>query len=602
MYKKFGILGGVLIILWSGTAICTTVVDLADPSVWKVKVNGYETDDGTGWDLARGDVNNDGYDDLIIGGHPGNGDKGKAYILYGRPSFSGIFNMTTDADVVIQTSESDRFGAAIDCRNINQDGYDDLFVGGYLGDGVGNSYRNWGEASIIWGELSLPGTINMPGDADVFLYLSKGTDANLHPHFGDRVTSGDINGDGDNDLVICAGGKDRIGESGSDAGMVTVIYGSGFSGNIDMTSQNDVCIYAPDPSDVATSGAMYEALAIGDVDNDGCDDIIWGLGLAKGENNAHPNAGELHIIFGSNSLSSIIDLKTYSHTVIYGQDADDYACELHKEMADINGDGYDDILVAAPGADGAGNSRPDCGEAYVIFGRATWPSVMKFENDADIIFYGKDPGDGIEKIIYSDWNWGGGEEFILGSPGGDGVGNLRSDCGEVSTLKVPLVSGTTVDLASASVNYLIIGEVSGDRLAGGILTLVTGKFEGSSSQRELAMGTFLHNNSKGAVYIIKEGESGVELEKEKRIWLINISPNPSYGVLNLEVHTQVNQPLKIDLYDLAGKVVKPVFNGVVRNELLLHLDFKGLSSGVYILKANEISKKVVLFERTTGKM
>ena len=63
---------------------------------------------------------------------------------------------------------------------------------------------------------------------------------------------------------------------------------------------------------------------------------------------------------------------------VFGADADDYSGATVSGAGDVNGDGYDDLLIGAFGADGLGNNRPSAGETYVIFGKAVSASELEF--------------------------------------------------------------------------------------------------------------------------------------------------------------------------------------------------------------------------------
>ncbi|WP_373503120.1 integrin alpha [Aestuariivirga sp.] len=122
-------------------------------------------------------------------------------------------------------------------------------------------------------------------------------------------------------------------------------------------------IYGADAGDflgTSVSGA-------GDVNNDGCDDIIVSAKNGDGVGNLETNAGEAYVIFGGANLQDIDLAKdtTWNGIVIYGADAYNTIGAV-SSAGDVNSDGIGDLVIDAPLAN---SSKPSVGEAYVIFGR-----------------------------------------------------------------------------------------------------------------------------------------------------------------------------------------------------------------------------------------
>ena len=120
-------------------------------------------------------------------------------------------------------------------------------------------------------------------------------------------------------------------------------------------------IDSSDRSGSAVSGA-------GDVNGDGIDDLIIGAPLA--DPNRNSRAGESYVVFGKNSgFSSLLNLRTLNGSngfVINGIDAGDDSGGTVSGAGDVNGDGINDLIIGADGADPNGNSR--AGESYIVFG------------------------------------------------------------------------------------------------------------------------------------------------------------------------------------------------------------------------------------------
>lgn len=133
---------------------------------------------------SAGDINGDGYSDIIIGANGYSSSRGRAYLYYGGP----VLNATSDINFIGELT-GDNFGCSVSSAgDYNCDGYEDILIGAY---GVLSSS---GKAYIYKGG-------EIPDDnADKFLNGHSAGDA-----FGYSVSScGDFNGDGNGDVVAGA--------------------------------------------------------------------------------------------------------------------------------------------------------------------------------------------------------------------------------------------------------------------------------------------------------------------------------------------------------------------------------------------------------------
>ena len=113
--------------------------------------------------------------------------------------------------------------------------------------------------------------------------------------------------------------------------------------------------------------------AAGDINGDGFDDLIIGAVQGDGPGNTRYNAGDSYVVFGhAGSFAAEIDLAAVATGaggfVIHGQDAADKSGFSVSSAGDVNGDGFDDLVIGAPDGDGPGNTRNDAGDSYVVFG------------------------------------------------------------------------------------------------------------------------------------------------------------------------------------------------------------------------------------------
>ncbi|MDP7136710.1 MAG: integrin alpha, partial [Candidatus Poseidoniia archaeon] len=286
---------------------------------------------------SAGDVNGDGYADVIVGAYfndDGGNAAGEAYVYHG--SSSGLSATPDWSDQGEASSDYDYFGYSVaSAGDVNGDGYADVIVGAYGNDGAGSAA---GEVYVY--SFGVNAVLTAWED-----WSDQGEAAN--DYFGVSVASaGDVNGDGYADVIVGAYGNDG---ADSAAGEAYVYYGSasGLSATPDWSDQGEA----------EDDYFGFSVASAGDVNGDGYADVVVGALYNDG---AGSNAGEAYVYHGSASgLSATPDWSDQ------GEAASDAFGVSVASAGDVNGDGYADVIVGANGNDGAGSAA---GEAYVYSG------------------------------------------------------------------------------------------------------------------------------------------------------------------------------------------------------------------------------------------
>lgn len=264
---------------------------------------------------GAGDANNDGFADVLIGAH-GNGGggvpaAGRAYLYSGSDgSLMSVFN---------GEATGDQFGWSVSgAGDVNNDGFTDVVIGTLVTGAAGRAYVYSGT------DGTLLHVFNGEAEGD---------------GFGESVSgAGDVNNDGYADLLIGSPGNSA---GGKDAGRVYVY--SGVNGTLLHVFTGSV---AHDQFGVSVSSA-------GDVNNDGFADLLVGTGAFDAGGGIHSNFGRAYVYSGANG--ALLHVFT-------GETAGDRIGRAVSGAGDVNGDGYADLVVSSTGSDAGG---PEFGAVFV---------------------------------------------------------------------------------------------------------------------------------------------------------------------------------------------------------------------------------------------
>ena len=339
----------------------------ADPA--NLTVTGESREELVGFSLAAADVTGDGLDDLIVGALWGNGPQGdrhhsgRAYVVFGSESLSGQRDFGTGGQDVIAygAGEDDRIGQGVAAGDVNGDGRADLVLAGTFADSL-NGQDAAGQTYVIFSPL--PPLIDIAaGDQSVTVY---GVDAG--DQFGHVVATGDVNGDGSDDLFLAAVSADGEGNALDLAGEAALVLGGpGLPDSLDLAAgEATALIYGAHRTD-----RLGRSAAVGDLDGDGLADLLIAAAGGDGDDGRRVDSGELFVLLATSGLEGVFMLPDRA-LVFQGVNAGDkLGSEVFGRMplvtADMDGDRRDEALVAAPRADGPDGDRRDSGEAYIVF-------------------------------------------------------------------------------------------------------------------------------------------------------------------------------------------------------------------------------------------
>jgi len=335
---------------------------------------------------TAGDVNGDGYSDLVLGkplfgSSPPQNQEGQVVVVLGSAAGPEL--------APAWTVESDQSGAQLGTSvapagDVNGDGYDDVIVGAPFFD---QGLADEGQARVYLGSaggLALaPAWALVGGAADAY--------------FGSAVASaGDVNGDGYGDVVVGAPGftDDEAGE-----GRAFLYLGSGAGLAL-------VPAWTADGNQ-PNAGFGSAVAGVGDVDGNGRGDVAVGL---PGMDVMVQDEGSVRLYSGTATGLTSAPIRTANGTAPFATLGASVAA-----AGDVNGDGYGDWIAGAPDLE---NGEVGEGGAFVFQGAGAGPkpaATSHVESNAA----GAELGAAV--AVAGDVNGDGFDDVFVGAPGFDGA-------------------------------------------------------------------------------------------------------------------------------------------------------------------------------------
>jgi len=419
--------------------------DIGGEIVESLGMLGEASSDQSGRSVASaGDVDGDGVDEIIVGAgwnDEGTSDAGKAYILelstiQDNAHYVALTDTTMD---LTGPNSAGQAGYAVSTAgDVDADGLDDFLVGAPgVDSGTGDTYLLLG-ASITDSDVSL-------STADhIFEGIYSGDASGIA-----LAGLGDVQGDGLDDFVIGASGRD---DSGTDSGAVYLVYGDIYTSTTTSLSTADLVLRG----EYANDNAGSSLASAGDVDGDGYMDLLVG---APYNDDAAGNTGKAYLVTGVDMITAgtSASLSIATHGFL-GEGVNDLAGTSVASAGDVDGDGLPDLLIGATGDDDGGTNA---GKAYLVLastvaGLGSNPSLA----DADYYFTGEAASDGAGAALagVGDVDGDGLDDFMVGASGNDDAG------AEAGAAYLLLGSSLSTSMSLASADSIFTGAAEGDLL------------------------------------------------------------------------------------------------------------------------------------------
>ena len=492
-------------------------------------IPGIDPGDASGTSVSYvGDINNDGFGDVVIGAPGASDGRGESYVVFGREDFPAFIDLTelngSNGFRLDGIANGDQAGVSVSSAgDVNDDGIADLIIGARGHDANGS---NSGESYVVLGRngsfarsLSLGSLNGSNGFAISGIGVGDGAGVTVSG-------AGDFNNDGVDDVIV--GSLSANKES-------YVVFGrrNGFASRINLSGLNGVNGVKLVGFEFDTVNFELEVDTLGDINGDGIDDIIIG------NNNASPNgqqrAGKSFVVFGQNSgfgpTLNVSQLNGNNGFVLNGSNALDISGTAVSGAGDVNGDGIEDLIIGASAVGGIGpnDPAPNSGESYVVFGRQGGFSPSLALNDLDGSNGFKIQVDAVNQRLgiavseAGDFNGDGIGDLLVGADQGGTIASGRSFVifgqrdGFDATFDVfrDLNSSTGLEITSSLNERQLLGSAvsaAGDVNGDGVDDIVVGARNANPGGKERAGESYVIFGNAVPAIDLNGDETGIDLD------------------------------------------------------------------------------------------
>lgn len=334
----------------------TSIIDFSQ-NEYDVKINGGRTGESLGGKpnifgdfsskaLDVADFDQDGCADIAVGAGAATENKkdfaGKVYVFKGSTTLSGEHSLATESYLrILGKTEYQEFGTCVKWADLYGTGNLDLVVSS---PSYYSSFYNVTGAVLIFDDISTEtGIWNLSSRTPDSIIWGSDAASNYNSTFGDEIAIGDVNSDGNDDLLVLSGSYSADKDQNTATGAAYLFYGKISTASMSMETQSpDVFILGD-----RQKGYIYSSIAMGDFQGDGDADIM--LAARDSNGGIYSGEGRIFIIDGSDALNANLSVISPADIdyIFSGGAQSIQLCDF-MISSDLDNDGQDEIISGSP--------------------------------------------------------------------------------------------------------------------------------------------------------------------------------------------------------------------------------------------------------------